>query len=128
MGRYVDGYVLLVKKKRINDYKKMAEMGAKIWKKHGALDYYECVGDDLNPNMPGMKQLGFNRMAKARPDEAVFFSFIVYKSRAHRDAVNKKVMKEMGSSPDMADICDPKNPPFDMKKFAYGGFKALVQR
>lgn len=122
---YVDGFVLTVKKKNVNAYKKMAQEGAKIWKKHGALEYFECVGDDLNPDMQGMKVLTFPKLAKTKSDETVVFSFIVFKSRAHRDQVNKKVMKEMDSQ---ADKYANMKMPFDMKKMAYGGFQTLVER
>jgi uncharacterized protein YbaA (DUF1428 family) len=119
---YVDGFVLPVPKKNLAAYKKMAAEGAKAWKKHGALDYFECVGDDLNPKgVPGMKITHFPTLAKAKSGETVVFSFIVYKSRAHRDAVNKKVMKEMSAQP------QPTTMPFDMKRMAYGGFKTIVQ-
>ena len=92
---YVDGFVLVIPKKNLDAYRKMAQQGAKMWMKHGALDYKECVGDDLSPNMGGMKVLTFTKMTKARKDETVWFSYITYKSRAHRDQVNKKVMAQM---------------------------------
>jgi uncharacterized protein YbaA (DUF1428 family) len=114
---YVDGYILPVPKKKVGAYKRMAEMGRKAWTKHGALDYKECVGDDL------VAKWGkpFARMMKLKPGETVVFAYIVYKSRAHRDAVNKKVMKEMN------DMGGPKDMPFDMKRMVYGGFKTLVE-
>lgn len=115
---YVDGFVMPVPKKNIAAYKKMAAWGKKIWTKHGAIDYKECVGDDLK----GMKGcLSFPKMAKAKADQTVFFSFIVFKSKAHRDAVNKAVMKEMET------MKMPKNMPFDPKHMAYGGFKTIVE-
>jgi alkaline phosphatase len=119
-GKYVDGFVLVVPKKKLGAYRKMAEEGKKMWMKHGALDYKECVGDDLTPDM-GMPIMTFPRMTKTKPGETVVFSYIVYKSRAHRDQVNKRVMKEMEKSMD-------KNMqmPFDMKKMAYGGFRVMV--
>jgi uncharacterized protein YbaA (DUF1428 family) len=119
---YVDGFVIPILKKNLAAYKKMAASGAKIWKKHGALEYFECVGDDLNPKMPGMKIAQFTTLAKAKPGETVVFAFIVYKSRAHRDAVNKKVMSDMEMSKDQ-----PKKMPFDVKRMAFGGFKTIVQ-
>lgn len=102
----------------------MAEWGAKTWKKYGALEYFECVGDDLKIKK-GMGQ-SFPKLAKLKKGETVVFSYIVYRSRAHRDEVNKKVMKEMN---------DPVNKkkyenmpmPFDMKRFTYGGFQAIVE-
>lgn len=122
MSKYVDGFVLPVPEEKLGEYKKMAMEGGKIWKKHGALEYYECVGDDLASEMMGMKYTKFPKMAKAKPGELIIFSFIVYKSKAHRDSVNAKVMKEF--------MQDPKNKdremPFDMKRMAYGGFETLV--
>jgi uncharacterized protein YbaA (DUF1428 family) len=115
---YVDGFVLPVPKKNISAYLKMAKKAGRIWREHGALDYKECAGDDLNPK--GM--LPFPRTVKVKAGETVFFSYIVYKSRAHRDAVNKKVMKD----PRIAKLCDPKKMPFDCKRMAYGGFKVMV--
>ena len=96
MGKYVDGFVLVVPKDKTEEYKKMAEEGKETWMRHGALAYFECIGDDLEPKeMDGMKPLGFTNMAKAGPDETVWFSFIVFQSKEHRDEVNKKVMDEM---------------------------------
>ena len=118
-GGYVDGFVLVVPKKNINAYKKLALLAAKMWKKYGALEYIECVGDDLNVPWGAMP---FPKLVKTKPGETVFFSFIVYKSRAHRDSVNAKLMKD----PAMNDPEKMKNMPFDMKKMTYGGFKVLV--
>jgi len=117
--KYVDGFVLPVPKKKLAAYQRMAHQAGKIWREHGALDYKECVGDDVNVKMG----LPFPKLAKTKPGETVFFSFIVYKSRAHRDQVNKKVM----SDPRIKDMCDPKDMPFDVKRMAYGGFKTLVE-
>jgi uncharacterized protein YbaA (DUF1428 family) len=121
MGKYVDGYVLAVPKKNLNGYRQMAQKAGKVWRKHGALQYFECVGDDLNTKWAGIK---FPRAVKAKPGETVVFSFVVFKSRAHRDRVNAKVMKEMSMS-DSA--CEDKPMPFDMKRMVYGGFKVLVE-
>ena len=115
---YVDGFVLVVPKKKIAAYKKMAARAAMVWKDHGALDYRECVGDDLKVKMG----LPFPKLAKTKPGETVVFSYIVYKSRAHRDKVNAKVMKDKRLFEGM-----PKEMPFDMKRMAYGGFKTLVE-
>src|SRR3989344_3860368 len=121
---YVDGFVLPVPKNKLNEYRKMAAMGGKVWKKHGAIQYFECVGDDLTPSMGGMKMTTFPRMTKAKPSETVFFSFIVYKSKAHRNSVNARVMKD----PIMNDPKNKDKPmPFDMKKVAYGGFRTIVK-
>jgi len=115
--KYVDGYVIPVSKKKVKAYLKMAKMGERMWKKFGALDYKECVGDDMK-NDWGM--LPFPRLAKARPGETIIFSYIVFKSKAHRNAVNKRVIKEM-------EKIDPQpEMPFDIKRMAYGGFNALV--
>ena len=120
---YVDGFVLVVARKNLKAYRKMAQIGATAWLKHGALEYKECVGDDLNPNMGGMPILTFPRLAKTKSGETVVFSYIVYKSRAHRDQVNKKVMKEMEKT-----MNKDMPMPFDMKRMAYGGFKVLVKK
>jgi uncharacterized protein YbaA (DUF1428 family) len=120
---YVDGFVLLVPKKNLVSYRRMAKGASTIWMKHGAIDYKECVADDMYPDMGNFKILRFPDMAKAKKDEVVVFSYITYKSRKHRDQVNAKVMKDPAMN-------DPKyanmKMPFDMKKMAYGGFKVLV--
>lgn len=123
-GTYVDGFVLVVPRKNIANYKKMARLGAKVWKKHGALDYKECMGDDLRvKSHGGMKPLAFPKLTKQKSGETIWFSYIVYKNRKHRDMVNKKVM----SDPIMNDPKWANMPmPFDMKKMAYGGFKVMV--
>jgi uncharacterized protein YbaA (DUF1428 family) len=119
--KYVDGFVLAVPEKNLAAYLQMAEMGATVWKKHGALEYYECVGDDLNPEMAGIK---FPETVKTGPGETVVFSFIVFKSRAHRDEVNANVMKD----PMMNDPKYKEMPmPFDVKRMAYGGFNVIVE-
>jgi uncharacterized protein YbaA (DUF1428 family) len=123
-GKYVDGFLLVVPKDKISEYKKMASVGKKVWMKHGALDYKECMGDDVNPEgMPGMKPRWFTDTIKAKEDETVWFSFIVFKSRKHRDQVNAKVMKDpLMNDPKWHD----KEMPFDMKRFCYGGFSVEV--
>jgi uncharacterized protein YbaA (DUF1428 family) len=113
---YVDGFVIPVPKKNIKAYAKMAKLGERIWKKHGALDYKECVGDDLK--LPWAAE--FPQLLKLKPGETVMFSYIVFKNRAHRDRVNAKVMKEMET------LGPPKKMPFDLKRMVYGGFKVLV--
>ncbi len=122
--RYVDGFVIPIKNKDLAAYKKMAEWGAKTWKKYGALEYFECVGDDLKVQK-GMG-LGFAKLANLKKDETVVFSWIVYKSRKHRDEVNKKVMKEMDSPENVAKFKDQPMP-FDMNRFSSGGFSILVE-
>ena len=119
MAKYVDGYVLAVPKKNIPAYRRMALKAGKVWREHGALEFRECAGDDLKPK--GVEHR-FPRLIKAKPGETVFFSWIVFKSRAHRDKVNAKVMKD----PRLAEMMDPKAMPFDAKRMVYGGFKALV--
>ncbi|APV45175.1 hypothetical protein Dform_01857 [Dehalogenimonas formicexedens] len=119
--RYVDGFVIVVPEGNVEAYRKLAEESGRIWKKYGALEYVECIGDDLNPEMPGeMKGVTFPEIAGAKPGETVAFSFIVYKSREHRDEVNAKVMKD----PFMNGTVQPM--PFDVKRTAFGGFKAIV--
>lgn len=120
---YVDGFVIVVPKKNFEEYKKMAEQGKEVWLKYGALDYKECVGDDLAPDMQGMPMLAFPKLAGTNPDEDVWFSFIVFASREHRDQVNAKVMADPAMSPEKMKEMPM---PFDMKKFSYGGFKVIV--
>jgi len=122
--KYVDGFVIPIRKKDVAAYQKMAEWGAKTWKKYGALEYFECIGDDLKVGK-GMGQ-GFGKLAKLKPGETVAFSWIVYKSRKHRDQVNKKVMKEM-NSPENKKKYENMPMPMDMKRFTYGGFKPIVE-
>jgi len=116
--RYVDGYVLPVPKKNLQAYRRMAEKAGKIWGEHGALEYRECAGDDLKVKFG----VPLPRLAKAKPGETVVFSWIVFKSRSHRDRVNAKVMKD----PRITGMCDQKSMPFDVKRIAWGGFKVLV--
>jgi uncharacterized protein YbaA (DUF1428 family) len=111
---YVDGFLIPIKKTNLKAYKKMALLGKKIWMKLGALDYMECVGDDLAAKWG----TPFPRVMKLKAGETAIFAFIVFKSRAHRDRVNAKMMKEMTDA--------PVKMPFDMKRMAYGGFKVLV--
>ena len=118
MARYVDGYVLPVPKKNVEAYRRMAQKAGKVWRDHGALEYRECVGDDLKVKWG----VAFPRSVKVKPGETVFFSWIVFKSRAHRDRVNAKVMKD----PRLASMMDPKAMPFDVKRMVYGGFRVLV--
>jgi uncharacterized protein YbaA (DUF1428 family) len=125
MAKYVDGFVLVVLKGKEAEYQKMAEMGRDYWMKHGALQYFECRGDDLKPQEMGdQKSRAFDEMAGASGDENVWFSFIVFNSKEHRDEVNKKVMDEMDESyKDQADF----EMPADMKRMAYGGFEVAVE-
>jgi len=125
MGKYVDGFVLVVPKGKEEEYKKMAEMGRDSWMKHGALQYFECRGDDLKPQEMGdEKSRAFAEMAGTSDDENVWFSFIVFNSKEHRDEVNKKVMEEMTEkSEDQGDF----SMPIDMQRMAYGGFEVAVE-
>ena len=116
---YVDGFVLVVPTKNLAAYRRMAQKAGKIWREHGALDYRECVADDLKVKVG----LPFQKVMKPKRGETVVFSYIVYKSRAHRDAVNKKVMADPRLTEDM----DTKNMPFDCKRMTYGGFKTIVE-
>jgi uncharacterized protein YbaA (DUF1428 family) len=117
--RYVDGFVLPVPKKNLQKYRRIAQQAGRIWRKHGALEYLECVGDDLKVKM----SVPFPRTVKLKPGETVVFSWIGYKSRAHRDRVNAKVMKDPRIAKRMS---DPKAMPVDVKRMVYGGFKILV--
>jgi uncharacterized protein YbaA (DUF1428 family) len=125
MAKYVDGFVLVVPKGKEADYEKMAKLGRDSWMKHGALQYFECRGDDLKQQEMGdQKSRAFAEMAGANGDENVWFSFIVFNSKEHRDEVNKKVMAEMTETfKDQGDF----DMPNDMKKMAYGGFEVAVE-
>jgi uncharacterized protein YbaA (DUF1428 family) len=116
---YVDGFVLPIAKKNLAAYRRMSKKAGRVWREHGALEYRECAGDDLAVKMG----LPFPRLARVRPGETVVFSWIVYKSRAHRDRTNAKVMKD----PRLASMMDSKAMPFDVKRMAYGGFEVIVQ-
>jgi len=117
---YVDGFVIPIPKKNLQTYRRMAQHGCKMWKKYGAIEYFECVGDDLNPKMAGIK---FPKTVKAKPSEKIVFAFIVFKSKTHRDRVNAKVMKEYMNDPKFKNMPMP----FDPKRVAYGGFKVIVK-
>jgi uncharacterized protein YbaA (DUF1428 family) len=116
--KYVDGYVLPVPKKNLTAYRSMAEKAGKVWREHGALEFRECAGDDLKTKMA----VSFPRTIRLKRGETVVFSWIVFKSHAHRDAVNARVMKD----PRLAKMMDPKSMPFDSKRMVYGGFKVVV--
>jgi uncharacterized protein YbaA (DUF1428 family) len=114
---YVDGFVLAVPRRKLEAYQRLSRAAGKVWREHGALEYRECVGDDLRIKM-GMP---FPRLARVKPGEVVVFSWIVYKSRAARDRVNAKVMKDPRITKTMTDPM-----PFDVKRMSYGGFKVIV--
>ena len=115
---YVDGFVVPLPRKNLKAYRRMAQKAGKVWRDHGALAFRECVADDVKMG----KWTSFPRSVKLKRGETVVWSYIVYKSRAHRDRVNAKVMKD----PRLADMMDPKSTPFDGKRLIYGGFKKLV--
>lgn len=118
MTRYVDGFVLPVRKRNLAAYRRISKLASRVWKEHGALDYKECAGDDLDTKMG----LPFPRGIKTKPGETVVFAWIAYKSRAHRDRVNAKVMQD----PRLAAMCNGKTMPFDAKRMMYGGFEVIV--
>jgi uncharacterized protein YbaA (DUF1428 family) len=119
MPRYVDGFVVPVPTKNLDAYRRMARKAGNIWKEYGAIEYVECVADDVKPG----KVTSFPQAVKLKPDETVVFSWIVYKSRTHRDSVNAKVMKD----PRLASMMDPKDMPFDAKRMFWGGFKTMLE-
>jgi len=119
MSRYVDGYVLPVPKRKVEAYRRIAAKACKVWLDHGALDYVETVADDVKPG----KWTSFPQSVKLKKGETVVFAYIVYKSRKHRDSVNAKVMKDKR----LANMMDPKEMPFDMKRMFWGGFKTIVE-
>jgi uncharacterized protein YbaA (DUF1428 family) len=114
---YVDGFIVAVPKKNLNAYRKMAKLGGKVWREHGAIDYKEWIADDV----PMGKVTSFPRSVKQKPSETVIFAWITYKSRADRNRINKKVMAD----PRLSSM-DPKKMPFDAKRMIYGGFKIFV--
>ena len=116
---YVDGFIVPVPKKKLDAYRRMARKGGKIWREHGALEFCECVADDVKVG----KRTSFPRSVKLKAGETVMFSFIVYQSKAERNRVNAKVMKDKR----LASMMDPKAMPFDAKRMIYGGFKVLVE-
>ncbi len=125
MAKYVDGFVIVIPKDNKEEYIKMANDGRDMWMKHGAIQYFECKGDDLAPKEEaGVKNLSFTELTKASEQDDVWFSFIMFESKEHRDEVNKKVMEEMGEKyKDMQDFVMP----FDMSRMAYGGFSVEVK-
>jgi uncharacterized protein YbaA (DUF1428 family) len=117
--QYVDGFIVPVPKKNLDAYRAMSEKAGKVWREHGALEYKECIADDVKVG----KLTSFPRSVKLKATETVIFAYIVYKSRVHRDRVLAKVMKD----PRLAKMMDPKETPFDTKRMIYGGFKVLVE-
>jgi uncharacterized protein YbaA (DUF1428 family) len=119
MAHYVDGFVVPVPLRNLDAYRQMAERAGKIWKEHGALQYVECIADDVKPG----KVTSFPQAVQLKDDETVVFSWIVYESREQRDAVNAKVMED----PRLKDMMDPKTMPFDGMRMFWGGFKTLLE-
>ena len=119
MAHYVDGFVVPVPKRKLKAYLAMARKAGKVWRDHGALEYHECVADDVKPG----KHTSFPQSVKLKKGETVVFSWVVYKSRQQRDRVNAKVMKD----PRLADMMDAKKLPFDGKRMFWGGFKTIVE-
>lgn len=119
MSHYVDGFIIPIKKTKVRAYLKMAKLGCKVWMEHGALSYYECVGDDLTD----MCGIPFKKLCKLKPSETVIFAFVVYKSKADRKRINKLVMADPRMK--MTDAM-MKKMPFDMKRFSVAGFKTIV--
>lgn len=115
---YADGFVIPIPKRKLAEYRRIAQRAGKVWKDHGALEYRECVGDDLNIKAGKT----FPRQLKLKPGETVLFSWILYKSRAHRDRVNARVMKD----PRITKMMEPGAMPFDGRRMVYGGFKTIV--
>lgn len=118
MANYVDGFVIPVPKRNVGAYRRVARTAGKIWREHGALEYRECIADDVKPG----KHTSFPQSVKLKANEVVWFSWIVYRSRKHRDQVNARVMKD----PRLASMMDPAQSPFDGKRLIYGGFKVVV--
>lgn len=118
MARYFDAFVLPLPKKNLVAYRKMATKAAKVWKDHGALEYVECVADDVKPG----KVTSFPQSVKKKPNETVVFAYVVYKSKTDRDRILKKVMAD----PRLQDMMDPENHPFDAQRMFWGGFKPIV--
>jgi uncharacterized protein YbaA (DUF1428 family) len=116
---YVDGFIVPVPKKKLPAYKRMAQKAGKVWREHGALAFWECAADDVSVG----KRTSFPRSVKLKPGETVVFSWIMYRSRAERDRINAKVMKD----PRLAKMMNPKAMPFDGKRMIYGGFKTIVK-
>lgn len=116
--QYVDGFIIAVPKKNLKAYQALARKAGKVWKEYGALEYRECVAEDVKVG----KLTSFPRSVKLKPGETVIFSWITYKSRKHRDSINAKVMKD----PRLANMMDPKAMPFDAKRMIYGGFDTIV--
>lgn len=119
MSHYVDGFLLPIAHDKLAEYQKMADLSGSIWKEHGAIAYYECVGDDLDIQ----DMVSFRTAAGCKDNETAIFAWIVYPSREERDRINAKVMED----PRIQNVCNKDNPPLDFKRMAYGGFKVIVR-
>jgi len=119
MGKYVDGFLLPIAKDNVDKYKEIAQKAGEIWKEHGALEYFECAGDDLEIE----KMVSFKKSADASEDETVIFAWIVFESKEERDKINAAVMEDSR----LKEMMDPQSSPFDYKRMAYGGFTTLVE-
>ena len=119
MARYVDGFLIPIPRKNVAAYRRLAQKACKVWMEHGALEYRECIGDDMSPKMPAT----FPKMLENKRGDTVIFSWIVYKSKQHRDRVIAKVMKD----PRILAMMDPENNPFDVDRMLYGGFRVMVE-
>lgn len=123
MKRYVDGFVLPIPKRSVSKYQAIAEAASKLWKEHGALEYWECVGDDLNTDCSRT----FTDMTNARDDETVIFAWAIFESRQARDAANEKIMADPRMAALMTDLTDPDHPILDFQRMAHGGFRELAR-
>ncbi|QLG28502.1 DUF1428 domain-containing protein [Halorarum halophilum] len=122
MERYVDGFVLPVPSDNLDAYREMADEAGKLWIEHGALEYFEGVGDDMEPDMDGMSVRTFPELAETGDDETAVFAFVMFESREHRDEVNARVMEDPAMDPDRSE----EEMPFDPERMAYGGFRSIV--
>lgn len=123
MKRYIDGFVLPIPKHRVPEYQAIAEAAAKLWKEYGALEYWECVGDDLNTEC----SRSFPEMTKAKEDETVIFAWAVFESRQARDAANEKILADPRMAELLAGLTNPENPIIDFQRMAHGGFREIVR-
>ena len=122
MKRYIDGFVLPVPNQRMSEYQSIAEAASRIWKEHGALEYWECAGDDLNTEC----SRSFADMANANDDETVIFAWVIFESRHARDAANEKIMADPRMAELVTDLTNPKNPIIEFQRMAHGGFTEIV--
>jgi uncharacterized protein YbaA (DUF1428 family) len=122
LAPYVDGFLLPIPRKNVEAYRRIARIAGKVWREHGALEYRECIADDL-----ARGRASFSRRVAAGRGETVAFSWIVYRSKAHRDKVNARVMRDPRIAAMMDEMRDPRRTPFDVRRMSYGGFRVLVE-